>query len=50
MELAERLGMTKRELLGRMSSREITEWKVLWTIRAQESKAARSGGSRRRMR
>jgi hypothetical protein len=49
MELAERLGMTERELLSRMSSREITEWKVLWTIRAQEREAASSKG-RRKMR
>lgn len=30
--------MTKGELLSRMSSAEITEWMVLWKIRAQESK------------
>lgn len=39
LELAEKLGCTKAELLSRISSAELTEWIVLWKLRAQESKA-----------
>lgn len=38
LELAESLGMTKKELLTRMDSAEITEWKVLARLRQQERK------------
>ncbi len=41
LELAEKLGCTKAELLSRISSRELTEWIVLWKLRAQERQAAR---------
>lgn len=39
LELAEKLSMTKAELLSRITSAEITEWIVLWKLRAQEAKA-----------
>ena len=38
-ELAEKLGCTVEELLHRITSAEITEWIVLWKLRAQEAKA-----------
>lgn len=41
LELAEKLGMTKAELLSRISSHELTEWIVLWKLRAQERQARR---------
>lgn len=47
LELAEKLGMTKRELLSRVTSHEITEWIVLWKLRAQEREAAQSRSGRR---
>lgn len=37
LELAEKLGMTKSELLSRISSAELTEWMVLWKLRSQEA-------------
>lgn len=39
LELAEALGKTEEELLGSISSAEITKWIVLWKLRAQEAKA-----------
>jgi hypothetical protein len=36
MELAEKLCMTKAEVLMKMSSYELTEWIVLYQIRAEE--------------
>lgn len=39
LELAESLGMTKQELLTRMTSAELTEWIVLWKLRNQERAA-----------
>ncbi len=40
-ELAEKLGCTVEELLARVSSKELTEWIVVWKLRAQERQAAR---------
>ena len=36
LELAESLGMTRGELLDRMSSKEMSEWLALWSLRADE--------------
>lgn len=49
-ELAERLGMGVEEMLGRLSSREITDWFGLWRVREVERKQqeARSKGRRGR--
>lgn len=48
LELAEKLSMTKAELLSRISSVELTEWMVLWKLRAQEREAANSKSGRGR--
>lgn len=48
LELAEKLGMTKAELLTRITSAELTEWMVLWKLRAQEQEARSGGRARRR--
>ena len=47
LELAEKLSMTKAELLSRISSAELTEWMVLWKLRAQEQKQSQGGRGRR---
>jgi hypothetical protein len=43
-ELARELGMTVAELLARISSRELTEWAVLYRIEAEEREAEEGAG------
>ncbi len=48
LELAEKLAMTRDELLTRITSAELTQWMVLWKLRGQEREAANNRtGSRR---
>lgn len=44
LTLARELGMTKGELLTRMSSYELTEWMALYSMEAKEREAARNRG------
>lgn len=39
LELAQSLGMTRDELLDRMTSKEISEWMALGLLRAEEREA-----------
>jgi hypothetical protein len=48
LELAESLGMTREDLLSRMSSKEMTHWMALYTLRNEErEKAAKEAALRR---
>jgi len=48
LELAENLGMTREELLSRMSSKEMTHWMALFAIRNEErEKRAKEDALRR---
>jgi hypothetical protein len=40
LELARELGMTRDELLKRMSSREVADWRALAIIEAEERRKA----------
>lgn len=42
MQLAEKLGMTRAELLRRVSSEELTDWMAYFTLLNEEYEAKRN--------